>query len=167
MALTTTFALGQGITAKFFYGSLVGGALGFLAGKMSNSKNGNRLARHIRRFGEELSSDPNLSLDLFDKIDKTFTSKDNYIDYKTSRKNFISEQNDYIYDEYNDDIKEYEGKKYYKDYNIYSKSEHDFDKDSYKKNSYRRNNDSYKSYGKNYEKDDFENKYDNNEDDDY
>jgi hypothetical protein len=116
MALTTTLALGEGLTAKFFYGSLIGGALGFLAGKISNSGNGSKLARHVRRFGEELSSDPNLSIDLFDKIDKTFSSNDSHIDYKTSRKNFISTQEDYNYDDYDEDIKEYEGKKYYKDY---------------------------------------------------
>ena len=116
------------MTAKFFYGSLIGGALGYLAGKISNSGHGSRLARHVRHFGDELSADPNLSIDLFDKIDKTFSSNDSHIDYKTSRKNFISTQNDYNYDEYDDDFKEYEGKKYYKDYNSYktdfSRSKH-------------------------------------------
>lgn len=168
MALTTTLALGEGLTAKFFYGSLIGGALGFLAGKISNSSHGSRLARHVRRFGDELSADPNLSIDLFDKIDKTFSSNDNYIDYKTSRKNFISTQEDYNYDDYDEDVKEYEGKKYYKDYNSFkpdfSRSERYFDRKEFKKNNYRRNND---SYGRNYDENDYETKYDNYEDDDY
>ena len=36
MALTASFALGEGIKAKFFYGSLIGGAIGFLQVKCQN-----------------------------------------------------------------------------------------------------------------------------------
>ena len=138
MALTASLGLGN-FSLKFCYGSLIGGALGFLAGKMSNSSSNsnNRLTKHIRRFGEQLSSDPELSLDLFKDSNN---SSSNNIDYQTSRKDFISAQKSYNFN----DNEDYEDLNYNTDSNRFRsndlKSENEFYDTS---NRYKSNYDPY------------------------
>lgn len=165
MSITATIALG-GVKAKVFYGSLVGGALGFLAGKLTNSNKA--LARHLHRFGKELSSDPELSFDLFDTTNNSSsTNNDNHIDYQTSKRDFQLAQRNFNPD-YNDEFEDnynnsYEGTKYYKDYNRFRPNYSRSDDDCYDKNRMRSNR-NYEPYRTNYDLDNYTNNYDINYD---
>lgn len=100
MNLAFSLTLAKGVAGKLFYGGLIGGALGFCAGKMANSSSSGsrRLASHIDRLSHEISSDPELSIDLFGKTEES-DNNNNYIDYKTSRRDFYEAQNDYNLDD--------------------------------------------------------------------
>ena len=87
--MALTLALGKGITSKFVYGSLIGGALGYMAGKMSESNPRSRLAKHLYRFGKELSSDPELSIDLFENDKKYSSPKKNISIMKHQKRSLI------------------------------------------------------------------------------
>ena len=158
MSITLGLAAGKGLVGNLVFGTLLGGALGFCAGKMSksNSSTARRLARHIDRFGKELSSDPELSIDLFGKTDESFNNN-NYIDYKTSRKNFLASQNDYNLD----DI-DYEPIPQYRNYNGYRQngSNCSYYKNSYSINDERRNDDFSRT---NYDIDNYTRRYNNYE----
>ena len=97
MAITASLALGEGLKAKFFYGSLVGGLFGFMAGKMSEYNPQNKFAEHLKRFGQELSSDSDLSLNFYEKEKNYSSPKTNYIDYETSKREFCKFHNDNKY----------------------------------------------------------------------
>lgn len=102
MGITASFALGEGLKAKFFYGSLVGGLFSFIFGKMSEYNPQSKFAEHLKRFGEELSSDSNLSLNFYENEKNYSSPKTNYIDYETSKKEFCKVHNDnnYNFDNY-------------------------------------------------------------------
>ena len=156
--MALTLALGKGITSKFVYGSLIGGALGYMAGKMSESNPRSRLAKHLYRFGKELSSDPELSIDLFENDKKYSSPKKKYIDYETSKKEFNSfhknnDDNDYK-SNYDYKKSKCEENKYYKDYTEFKDNNEDKETSNYsykrKNNSYTRNYDT-KNYTSNYD----------------
>ena len=160
MAITASVALGNGIGVKLAFGSLIGGALGFLAGRMTESNPNSRLAKHIRRFGNELSSDPELSIDLFNS---KFDSSNNNIDYESSRREFLEDQKKFsIYDDNNDNYEEYQGTRFYRDYRDRLNQNISKERDYYDREtdtSYRRNYDldidrrNYDSYRRNYDLD--------------
>lgn len=97
MAISASLALGEGLKAKFFYGSLVGGLFGFMAGKMSEYNPQSKFAEHLKRFGQELSSDSDLSLNFSEKEKNYSSPKTNYIDYETSKREFCKFYNDNKY----------------------------------------------------------------------
>ena len=97
MAISASLALGEGLKAKFFYGSLVGGLFGFMAGKMSEYNPQSKFAEHLKRFGQELSSDSDLSLNFYEKEKNYSSPKTNYIDYETSKREFCKFYNDNKY----------------------------------------------------------------------
>ena len=102
MAITASLALGEGLKAKFFYGSLMGGAIGFLAGKMSEYNPNSKFAEHLKRFGKELSDDSELSLNFYETEKDYSSPKTHYFDYETSKREFFKahKDSDYNYDNY-------------------------------------------------------------------
>ena len=100
MAITASLALGEGLKAKFVYGGLIGGAIGFLAGKMSQYNP--KFAEHLKRFEKELSDDSELSLNFYETEKNYSSPKTNYIDYETSKREFCKahKDDDYNYDNY-------------------------------------------------------------------
>ena len=99
MAITATLALGEGLKVKFFYGALLGGAAGFLAGKLSEYNPNSKFAEHLKKFEKELSDDSELSLNFYETEKNYSSPKTNYIDYETSKKEFYKpfKDNDYNY----------------------------------------------------------------------
>ena len=148
----------EGVTGKVFIGSLIGSALGFVAGNVSRSDSaiGRRIGEHLFDMAKDFMNDEELSIDLFKDIDESYKPNNNYIDYKTSRREFKSNYEDFKYGE----DKEYEGTKYYKDY-----------RDNSSRNNYNRDRDYRDNYNSNrrYERtDNYTRRYDNyDEYDDY
>ena len=134
MHIAASVSLAKGLTAKLFYGGLIGGAAFLVGKKMYESNPDSRLARHITRFGEELSSDPELSIDLFSN-----ESSSNNIDYETSKRNFLSAHKSFTHED-----------------NSYERRYQDYDDNQ---NRFRRNNDSYMAKY-NYDIDNYTNGYD-------
>lgn len=93
MALGVSFALGKGFTAKFCYGAALGGILGFTAGKMLEYNPESKFAKHLKRFGNELSADSDLSLDFYEKEKNYSSPRTNYPDYETSKRDFCKVHN--------------------------------------------------------------------------
>ena len=104
----------EGVTGKVFIGSLIGSALGFVAGNVSRSDSaiGRRIGDHLYNMAKDFINDKDLSIDLFKDIDESYKPNNNYIGYKTSRREFKSNHEDFKYGE----DKEYVGTNYYKDY---------------------------------------------------
>ena len=155
MAITASLALGEGLKAKFFYGSLLGGLFGFMAGKMSEYNPQSKFAGHLKRFGEELSSDSDLSLNFYEKEKNYSSPKTNYIDYETSKREFYKVPNDnkYNFDNYyNNNSRFMTGQTKslaYQNY-IYSKGKSNCFGNNYDTNNYTSNYDTY-NYNKDYD----------------
>ena len=161
MAITASLALGEGIKAKFFFGSLIGGAFGFMAGKMSEYNPQSKFAEHLKRFGKELSDDPDLSLNFYENEMHNSSPKTNYIDYKTSKKEFskIHNDNDYNFDNY------YKNNSRFNDEQIKSYPDrcYDFSKEKFdfkgKSNTFANNHDTG-NYTSNYDLENYTKDYD-------
>lgn len=144
MAITASVALGEGLKAKFFYGSLIGGAIGFFAGKMSEYNPNSKFAEHLKKFGKGLSDDQELSLNFYENEKNYCSPKTKYIDYETSKKEFCKAHNDnnYNFDNYyNSEQKKSSPEHYYdspiEKYNFKGKSNtfgHKYDTDNYTSN---------------------------------
>ena len=155
IAAATVSATG-GITGKVCLGTIIGSALGFVAGNISRSDSaiGRRFGDHLNRMAKDFMADEGLDIDLFKDIDESYKPNNNYIDYKTSRRQFQSNQEDFKYEE----DKEYEGTKYYKGYNRYNSDSLRYDRDSDRNINYRDNYNSNRRYDR---IDNYTNRYDN------
>ena len=102
MSITASLALGKGLSVNIIYGSLLGGAIGYMAGKMSEYNPQSKFAEHLKRFGDQLSSDHDLSLGFYEKEKDYSSPRTNYIDYETSKREFCKVHNDnnYHFDNY-------------------------------------------------------------------
>ena len=100
IAAATVSATG-GITGKVCLGTIIGSALGFVAGNMSKSDSaiGRRFGDHLNRMAKDFMADEGLDIDLFKDIDESYKPNNNYIDYKTSRRQFQSNQEDFKYED--------------------------------------------------------------------
>ena len=150
MAVTASFALGKGLSAKFVYGSLLGGAIVYAAGKMSEYNPRSKFAEHLKKFGNQLSSDQDLSLDFYEKEKNYSSPKTNYIDYETSKREFCKVHNDnnYNFDNYYRNNSRYESAKT-SPYHYYG--------DSREKFNYKRKPN---TFGNNYDTDNYTSEYD-------
>ena len=113
MTITASLALGKGLSVKFLYGSLVGSVFGYAAGKMSEYNPQSKFAEHLKRFGEQLSSDQDLSLGFYEKEKDYSSPKTNYIDYEISKREFckVHNDNDSNFDNYYSNNSRYESAK--------------------------------------------------------